>query len=214
MQVLQKPNWGDILAILKDNYSRSYRIDIETNSTLDVEATEDKQLVGDFMNAMAQFMNGIAPMMEKGVMPFAAAKSMMLAIVKRYRFGREVEDELNQMQEPKPQQDPEQEKKVKEFQQAQKKFQQEQQKFQQEKQQVQEQFMQEGNKLKTEKAQFDFEKQLEAVKQKHREDLANLKQNTNQMEMEASLKALLERHKSDIRSMLDKQAARMQKKAA
>jgi len=214
MQVLQKPNWGDILAILKDHYSRSYRIDIETNSTLDVEATEDKQLVGDFMNAMAQFMNGIAPMMEKGVMPFGAAKSMMLAIVKRYRFGREVEEELNQMQEPKPQSNPEQEKAQKEFQQAQKKFQQEQQKFQQEKQQVQEQFMQEGNKLKAEKVQLDFDKKLEQMAQKHREELANIKQNTNQMEMEASLKALLERHKSDIRSMLDKQAARMQKKAA
>jgi len=212
--VLQKPSWPDVLAILKDNYSRSYRIDIETNSTIDVEATEDKQLVGEFMNAMAQFMNGMGPLIEKGVMPFPAAKAMMLAIVKRYRFGRDVEDELSQMQEPKPQSSPEQEKAMKEFQQAQERFKQEQQKFQQEKQQAQEQFMQEGNKLKIDKAQLDFVKKLAEMEQRHREEIANIKQNTNQMEMEASLKALLERHKSDIRSMLDKQVARMQKKAA
>jgi len=206
MQVAQQPSWGEILDILKDNYSRSYRLDIETNSTIDVEATEDKQLVGEFMNAMAQFMNGIAPMIQEGVMPFNAAKSMMLAIVKRYRFGRDVEDELNQMQEPQKKQDPEQQK-------AMQKFQQEQQKFAEEKKQAEEKFMQESNKLKAEKMQLDFAKQLAKLEQKHREDLANLKQNTNQMEMEASLKALLERHKSDVRSMLDKQAARLQKVA-
>lgn len=213
MQALQAPNWGDVLEVLKDNYSRSYRIDMETNSTLDVEATEDKELVGDFMNAMAQFMNGMGPLIENGVMPFPAAKSMMQAIVKRYRFGREVEEELDKMQEPKPQQNPEQEKQIKEFQQAQQKFQQEQQKFQQEKQQVQERFQQEGNKLKIDKAQLDFMKKLTEMEQRHREEIANIKQNTNQMEMEASLKALLERHKSDVRSMLDKQAARMKKAA-
>jgi hypothetical protein len=211
MQVMQMPNWGDVLEILKDNYSRSYRLDMETNSTIDVEATEDKQLVGDFMNAMGQFMNGISPLIDKGVMPFGAAKSMMLSIVKRYRFGREVEDELNQMTEPQPQANPEQEKAMKEFQQAQQKFQQEQQKFQQEQQQAKEQFIQESNKLRVEKMQLDFANQLAQLKLKYQEDLANVKQQTNQVEMEASLKALLERHKSDVRSMLDKQAARLQK---
>ena len=211
MQVLQKPSWGAVLGILKDKYSRSYRIDMETNSTVDVEATEDKQLVGEFMNAMAQFMNGMGPLIEKGVMPFPAAKSMMLAIVKRYRFGRDVEDELGKMSEPKPQQNPEQEKAVKEFQQAQ-------QKFAQEKKQAEEKLMQESNRLKAEKMQLDFAKQLAKLEQKHREDLANLKQNTNQMEMEASLKTMLERHKSDVRSMMDKHESRMKvansKKAA
>ena len=203
MATLQKPNWGDVLEALKDHYSRSYRVDIETNSTLDVEATEDKALVGDFMNAMAQFMNGIGPLIQEGVMPFGAAKSMMLSIVKRYRFGTEVEEELNAMQPPKPQSNPEQEK-------AMKQFQQERQKFEQDKKQAEEQFMNESNKLKAEKMQLDFSKQLAKLEQKHREDLANIKQNTNQVEMEASLKAMLERHKSDIRSMLDKQAARLQ----
>jgi len=202
MQVLQKPNWGDVLAILKDHYSRSYRIDMETNSTVDVEATEDKQLVGDFMNAMAQFMNGMGPLIEQKIMPFGAAKSMMLAIVKRYRFGRDVEDELNQMTEPKPQQNPEQEKAVKEFQQAQEKF-------AQEKKQAEEKFMQESNKLKAEKMQLDFDKQLEAMKLKFKEDLAKTKQATNQVQMEASLKSMLERQKSDIRSMIDKHESRM-----
>ena len=208
MQVLQMPNWGDVLKILKDNYSRSYRIDIETNSTLDVEATEDKALVGDFMNAMAQFMNGVAPMVQEGVMPFNAAKSMMLAIVKRYRFGREVEDELNQMQEPKPQQDPEQEKAVKEFQQAQKKFSQEkvqaEKQFEQQKKQADDQLMQEGNRLKVEKMQLGFDKKLAALELKYKEGLAKAQQDVDQSNAQNALKSVVTKHKSDVQSLLDK----------
>ncbi len=37
-------------------------------------------------------------------MPFGAAKAMMLAIARRFQFGNEVEEELEQMQAPQPQQ--------------------------------------------------------------------------------------------------------------
>lgn len=99
-QELQKPKWSDILSLLRDDIQRAYRIDIETNSTIDVEATEDQKLVGDFMNAMGQLMAGLNPMVESGVMPFEAAKAMMLAVVRKFRFGNEVEDQLKAMTAP------------------------------------------------------------------------------------------------------------------
>lgn len=106
-KILSSPTWEDVLALLQNDLQRGYRIDIETNSTVDSEATEDKEDMGEFMNAIAQFMNGIGPMVTEGTMPFGAAKSMLLAIVRRYRFGTEVEDEINAMQPPQqPQQDP------------------------------------------------------------------------------------------------------------
>ena len=88
--------------LLANDIQRNYRIDIETNSTVDAEATEDKQNMGEFLNAIAQFMNGVTPMIKEGVMPFEAAKSILLAVTRRYRFGPEVEDDLQQMQAPKP----------------------------------------------------------------------------------------------------------------
>lgn len=101
MQALQSPAWPDILNVLRDDMQRAYKIDIETNSTIDVEATEDQKNIGDFMNAMGQLMAGLNPMVEKGSMPFEAAKAMMLAVVRRFRFGTEVEDELKMMTAPK-----------------------------------------------------------------------------------------------------------------
>lgn len=99
----QLPAWEDIMGLLANDLQRNYRIDIETNSTVDAEATEDKQNMGEFLNAIAQFMNGAAPLVQQGVLPFDAAKSILLAVTRRYRFGPEVEDDLKKMQAPQPQ---------------------------------------------------------------------------------------------------------------
>lgn len=101
--ILSQPTWDDVLGLLRDDQLRNYRIDIETNSTVDAEATEDKQDLAELLNAVSQFFNGVAPMVQSGVLPFEAAKSMLLAVVRRYRLGTEVEDSLAQMQAPQPQ---------------------------------------------------------------------------------------------------------------
>ena len=100
--VLQQPSIEQLLAMLRDDLQRTYRIDIETNSTVDAEATEDKQDMSELMNAMAQFMNGIAPAVQSGIMPFEAAKAMLLGIIRRFRFGADVEDLIKTMQPPAP----------------------------------------------------------------------------------------------------------------
>jgi len=102
---LQKPKWADVLALLRDDTQRAYRIDIETNSTIEPEAAEDQKNITEMMNALGQYLNGVGPLVAKGVMPFGAAQSMLLAISRRFRFGTEIEDEINQMQPPKPEGD-------------------------------------------------------------------------------------------------------------
>lgn len=103
LAMAQLPTWEDIMGLLANDLQRNYRIDVETNSTVDAEATEDKQNMGEFLNAVAQFMNGVAPLVQQGTMPFDAAKSILLAVTRRYRFGPEVEDDLKKMQPPQPQ---------------------------------------------------------------------------------------------------------------
>lgn len=105
-QILDSPNWEQVVDVLRNDMLRNYKIDIETNSTIDAAVAEDKQDVAEFMNALAQFMNGIGPGIASGTIPFAAAKAMLLGVVRRFRFGAEVEDELKQLQPPQPQADP------------------------------------------------------------------------------------------------------------
>ena len=210
IKTAQMPSWGEILEVLNSE-DKSYRLDIETNSTLDVEATEDKQQVAEFMNAMAQFMNGMMPMVQSGAMPFGAAKSMMLAIVRRYRFGRDVEDEINAMQEPKQEQSPEMQKAQQEFQKAQQKLQQDMQQFEGEKKQTGDNLDDQFRKLELDKIQFDFDQQVAAIEDKNRDKIRQIEQNSASSEIQATIKKMQEDHKREIQSMLDKQAAKLEK---
>ena len=99
---LSTPTMVDILAILNNDLQRRYTIDIETNSTIDAEATEEKQEVGEFLHAMSRFLAGVAPLVQNGTMPFEAAQAIMLAVTRRFRFGEEVEEALKKMQAPSP----------------------------------------------------------------------------------------------------------------
>lgn len=107
-QFLKAPSWEDVVAFLRDDPMRQYQIDIETNSTVDIEATEDKAQVGEFLNAIAQFLNGIQPIVQQGILPPDAAKAIMMAVTKRFRFGVEVEESLEKMVAPPPPQQEEQ----------------------------------------------------------------------------------------------------------
>lgn len=101
--VAMSPSWEDILSLLKSDSMRQFAVDVETNSTVDAEATEDKQDMAELMNALAQFMNGVAPMVESGALPFEASKALMINLLRRFRMGGEVEEALMAMQPPKPQ---------------------------------------------------------------------------------------------------------------
>jgi hypothetical protein len=99
------PAWEEVVGILQDKFERTYRIDVETNSTVDLEATEDKAAIGEFMNAFGQMAAGLQPLVESGVLPFEASKTIMQEVFRRFRFGRRVESALEQMQQPPPPQD-------------------------------------------------------------------------------------------------------------
>lgn len=106
MQTLSLPAWEEVVAILRDRFERSYRIDIETNSTVDLEATEDKTQMAEFMNAFGQMTAGLTPLMDSGAMPFEAGKLIMSEVFRRYRFARRIEQALDAIKPPPPKEDP------------------------------------------------------------------------------------------------------------
>lgn len=106
LQVLESPSWEEILALLADDLARNFAISIETSSSIMDDAQSDKADVAEFMNAISQFLNGVAPMIADGTLPFEAAKAMLLAVTKRFNFGQEVEEQLAKMTAPAPKEDP------------------------------------------------------------------------------------------------------------
>lgn len=170
--ILSMPSWDEIMAVLQNDLQRSYRIDIESNSTIEPEATEDKESMQGLMNALSQFLLGVQPLVESGTLPFEAMKAIMLTICRRFNFGDQVEDELKKMQPPQPKTDPEAEKKQAEL---------EAQQAELDKQKAQMQVDQEKAKLQTQYDQkiAEMQKQLEAAQR----DFAEAKM-ANDMEAE------------------------------
>ena len=103
VQALQSPSWDDLQKLLHDNVGLRYRCDIETNSTIDSENSQDKQDMSDIFNALSQLLNGLGPLIQEGILPFEVAQQFMLAVLRRYNFGSQIEDYIEQMKAPQPQ---------------------------------------------------------------------------------------------------------------
>jgi len=101
-QILQAPSWDKILGLLKNDLNKSYKIDVETNSTIAPEAAEDQKNISEVMTALGQYLQGITPLIQDGSFPFEGAKALMMAIVRRFQFGDEIEEYIQQMQPPQP----------------------------------------------------------------------------------------------------------------
>jgi hypothetical protein len=100
--LLAAPSWEDIYKLLQDPVAVNYRTEIETNSTIDAEAAQDKQDISELMNALSQFLNGVAPLVQQGVLPYEIAKEMLLVVSRRYNFGMQLEDSIKAMGPPPP----------------------------------------------------------------------------------------------------------------
>lgn len=100
---LAKPKWEEVLALLKDDTLRCYRIDIETNSTINPKNKEQQQVMTEAMTALGTMYQSFGPAVQSGGLPLGALKAMTLAVMRRFEFGKEVEDALEQMPDKLPQ---------------------------------------------------------------------------------------------------------------
>lgn len=101
-QMLALPTWDEIVAFLRNDASRHFRIDIQTDSTIALQDSEDQADYAKMMGALSTLFAQITPAVKEGIIPFDAAKSMMQGLVRKFRMGHEVEDQLAQMKAPAP----------------------------------------------------------------------------------------------------------------
>jgi len=82
----------------------SYRVDVETDSTIQADEMQEKQDMTELMSGMAQFVATIGPAVQSGYLPVEVAKSLMLTAVRKFKAGGELEAAIENIQPPPPQQ--------------------------------------------------------------------------------------------------------------
>lgn len=100
--------WEDVQKAMHDDAQRTFRVDIETDSTIAAAQQEDTQDMAAAFAAVVGVVEKLWPMVQSGVLPFPAAKELLLSTARKFRLGSQMEDAIDQMQPPQPPQDPKQ----------------------------------------------------------------------------------------------------------
>lgn len=112
---LQDPNeFTQILEILRSDHSRDYRIDIETDSTIAINESLEKEKRTEFLNTVGQFMGQMLPLVGQSPMLAPVVTSFISFAAKGFTKGRQLEDVLDgslkaleqSLMQPPQQQDP------------------------------------------------------------------------------------------------------------
>lgn len=84
----------EMLEVMRQDGAREFRIDIETDSTIANQQEVDEANITKLLSAIAQYIAGVGPAVESGAIPAEAAFSILLGAIRKFKFGREVEDAL------------------------------------------------------------------------------------------------------------------------
>lgn len=99
------PCTPEMKQLMQDDALRSYRIDIETDSTIAPDEQRDKEQAVEAVTAMGTFIQGVAPLVQQGQLSPQVAAEALKWFIRKFRMGRELEDFIGQM-ESQPQQPP------------------------------------------------------------------------------------------------------------
>lgn len=102
-EIMSRPSWDDLLQVMRNDLILSYRIDIETDSTIAPDAAAEQQAMAELMAGVSNFVATIGPAVASGYLPVDVAKSLLLMAVRRFKAGPAIEGEIEKIQQPAPQ---------------------------------------------------------------------------------------------------------------
>lgn len=87
----------EIYKILTNDMMRSYRIDIETDSTITEDAQAEKQGRIEMVTSITTFLKEVAPLVESQLIPQNVASELLGFAVRGFKVGRTLEDTLDEL---------------------------------------------------------------------------------------------------------------------
>lgn len=97
MQALQTPSWDDVMGILRSDAMRTYRVDIETDVTIEADVMRQQQNAAQFVQGFGGFVQAMGPAVQAGMIPMDVAADLMTAFARAFKLGRQAEDALERL---------------------------------------------------------------------------------------------------------------------
>lgn len=102
-QVLQSPTWEEVIQLLRSDMMRGFRVDIETDSTIQNDIARQQQNIGGFIQGFASFVQAVGPAIEAGFMTMETATTLFKSFAQTFQLGKQAEDAIDDMAENPPQ---------------------------------------------------------------------------------------------------------------
>ena len=95
-RLLSDPTWQEVEALLHDNALRTFRIEIETDSTIEPNDQQEKQRRIEFVEALATYLEKAQPIVALAPPMLPVVMEGLKFLVRGFRVGREMEDVIEQ----------------------------------------------------------------------------------------------------------------------
>ncbi len=92
----QPVTWDDVLELFKDGVTRRFRLDVEADSTISGDESQERSDRAAFVEAVTNFVKEWAPILQAQPALLPVAKQMLLFLVRGFRGGRELEETLEE----------------------------------------------------------------------------------------------------------------------
>jgi hypothetical protein len=108
-KIAETPSWGEVMNLLRNDFLRSTRIDIETDSTVSETINRDMTTAIEAVKMVGEIFTASLPIVQSGMIGPEVPKELALSLMRKARGGQVVEDALENVQQPAPEAQPAQE---------------------------------------------------------------------------------------------------------
>ena len=93
--LLGQPSWAEVMDLLRDNTLRAFRIDIETDSTIEPDDQDEKQRRIEFIQAVGAYVAKSMPALQLAPAMTPVIAEGLKFLVRGFRVGREMEEVID-----------------------------------------------------------------------------------------------------------------------
>ena len=93
----------DIEHLIRDDVLQSYKIDIESDSTILADMEEETGKRAQLVASITQFLSTVSPLVAKGALPIETAKALLMFALQSTKITRELQDALELIGSPQSQ---------------------------------------------------------------------------------------------------------------
>jgi hypothetical protein len=93
---VKRPTWEDVMKLLRADHLRSFRIDIETDSTIKPQADQEQKNRVGLLTGVTSYLEKAIPAVQQGLMPQKVASELLMFAVRAFPAGPQIEELLDE----------------------------------------------------------------------------------------------------------------------